>query len=33
MGDTIVPMFRVSAVIAVETVSHVQELFGNHYFE
>ena len=33
MRDTIVPMLRVPAEIAVEPVSHVQELLGDYHFE
>jgi hypothetical protein len=33
MRDTIVPVLRVAAEIAVEPVAHVQEFLGNHHFE
>jgi hypothetical protein len=33
MRDTIVPMPRVPAQIAVKPVPHVQELLGDHHFE
>jgi len=33
MRDTIVPMLRVAAEIAVEMVSHVQELLDDYHFE
>jgi hypothetical protein len=33
MRDTIVPMLRVAAEIAVEVVSHVHQLLDHYHFE
>jgi hypothetical protein len=33
MRDTVVPVLRVPTEIAIEPVSHVQELLGDHYLK